>query len=156
MKMKVNTPITPFFIFSCREQGKSAWLRLFFFPGNNDTPKSSLKRRLPEKAHFSGFPVSGNFFYKRVPPCDGLGKTNPFESLSAFGWRSKAYLPGPVGKGLHKCPFRVVIGDKSTHLETSANFSERVGTWVLSRRPRPSCPSTDKALKLTSRLSPVG
>lgn len=92
-----------------------------------DTPKTSLKRQINgklEKAIFYRFfPPFRAPFYKRSLLAE-VQADHPPESLSAFRL-AVISLPrqSPLVKGSHKCPFRVVICDKSAPFRNIFQFS---------------------------------
>ncbi len=133
------------FIFLCRKQGKLALFSLVF-PQYPSIPLSSLKRKIG-KANFIGFsPFRTPALLPSGSP-DGLGRPiwESF-SLSAGG---QAYLPGPLIKGSHKCPFCIQSHYKGPHLETFSNFREMEPGNVLVLFL--AVIYINKAFKLTSR-----
>ncbi len=121
----------------------------FLFSPWYPIPLKALKQNW-KKLIFIGFLFRAPF-YKRFPLATVTGR--PTKVFQPFGWRSKAYLPGPAHKGFTQVPFLYPKSHyKAPPFKNIFQFSRRwnlITSWFSSWL----C-IINKAFKLTSRANP--
>ncbi len=144
MDWRISITHFSFFSFSCREQGKSACFR--FSVSWHHTPKVETQNW--KKLIFIGF-SSFRTLLQAVPWLRSR-QANPRKSFFQPGWRSKAYLPGPLIRAHSSSVSKATT--KPPYLGNIFQFSERwnsITSWFL-----PSCPSTNKPSNWRAERAP--
>lgn len=131
--MKVNTPSLKLGYFISNYLYWKIPSNFVFNSSWYNTPKTSLKRKIGKKLFLWDFPRLGHPSTSGFPLAT-VSADQPPKVFQPFGWRSIAYLPGPLIKGLDKCPFCIRSHYKSAPFRNIFQFS-KIWNLVPSRLP---------------------